>query len=50
MEKKVNEKIQASSFVPEAKIMGFSDEEIREAFRKHIGNHNKTFTSFINLV
>jgi len=50
LEMRVNEEMQASSFVAEAKIMGFNDEEIREAFRKHIGNHNKTFASFTNLV
>jgi len=42
--------MQASSFVAEAKIMGFSDEEIREAFLKQIENHNATFVSVTNLV
>jgi len=42
--------MQASSFVAEAKIMGFSDQEIREAFVKQIENHNVTFVSFTNLV
>ena len=34
LEKRVNEEMQASSFVAEAKMMGFSDEEIRGAFLK----------------
>ena len=50
LETRVNEEMQASSFVAEAKIMGFSDEEIRETFLKHIENHNTTFASFTNLV
>ena len=50
LETRGNEEMQTSSFVPEAKIMGFSDEEIREAFPKHIENHNTTFITFTNLV
>jgi len=50
LETRVNEEMQTSSFAPEAKIMGFSDEEIRETFLKHIENHNTTFVSFTNSV
>ena len=50
LEKRLNEEMQASSFVAEEKMMGFSDEKIREAFLKQIENHNATFASFTNLV
>ena len=50
LEKRVNEEMQASSFVAEAKMMGFGDEEIGGAFLKQIENHNATFVSFTNLV
>ena len=50
LERRANAEMQASSFVAEAKIMGFSDEEIREAFLKQTENHNATFVSFTNLV
>ena len=38
LERRVNAEMQASSFVAEAKIMGFSDREIREIFLKQIEN------------
>jgi len=47
LETRVNEEMQASSFAAEDKIMGFSDEEIRETFLKHIENHNTTFASLL---
>jgi len=50
LEKRINEEMQASSFAAEAKLIGFSDEEIRGAFLKQIENHNATFASFTNLV
>jgi len=50
LERRANAEMQASSFVAEAKIIGFSDEEIREAFLKQTENHNATFVSFTNLV
>jgi len=34
LEKRLDEEMQASSFVAEAQMMGFSDEEVREAFLK----------------
>jgi len=34
LEKRVDEEMKASSFVAEAKLMGFSDEEVRGAFLK----------------
>jgi len=50
LEKRINEEMQASSFAAEAKLMGFSDEEIRGAFLKQIENHNATFATFTNLL
>jgi len=50
LERRVNAEMQASSFVAEAKIIGFSDEGIRGAFLKQNDNHNTTFASFTNLV